>query len=247
MKVIRCTQGDETWHETRCGRVTASRLKDVLSFTKSGEPTAKRNEYMMEVVCELLTGQTARHFVTPEMQRGIETEPLARGAYEVKSGHDVELVGIAIHETIDRFCASPDGVIRPNGLLEIKCPTTFKHVSWMLENRVPDEHGPQCYGQLSVWEMDFDDFFSFDDRLPFRHQQFQARLWRNEQIIAGLEDSVRSFLQEVDDFIGKLDGLNPEIIAAIPQLEHPEELLSADDIDAEFARMERLASEAQPS
>ena len=47
-------QRTEEWHKARLGKVTASRVADVLAKIKTGEAAARKN-YKMELVVQRLT------------------------------------------------------------------------------------------------------------------------------------------------------------------------------------------------
>ena len=206
-------QGSAEWLHARCGRCTGSRVKDALDFMQNGLPSAKRKKYLRDCVAERLTGLATTHFVNDAMIWGSETEQFARAAYEVKTGNDVVLVGMAIHPEIPMFSASPDGYIGTDGILECKCPTTGTHIDWLRMVGVPKEHQPQCYAEMACSGRDWVDFVSYDPRLTrsaARHQLVVRRLERDDKRIAEMEAGVRQFLQEVDDLIGELDRRSPE-------------------------------------
>lgn len=206
MKIVACTQDDATWHATRLGRITASRVKDALAFGKDLKPLKIRSDYMMKLLCERLTGETSRNVVTPEMIRGTEEEKFARAAYEVANRVSVNEYGIAIHRDFDWYAASPDGIIEKAGGVELKNPTTLKHLTWKLEGVLPSEHALQCHSLIDVWELDFLDFFSYDSRLPTHLAEFQApRLWRDDRLIAGMHEGLKTFHQELEDWQGLLN------------------------------------------
>ena len=72
-------QGSEEWHQQRLGKITASRVSDVMAKTKTGYGASRKN-YMMELLCQRLTGSREEGFTSAAMQRGTELEPLARSA-----------------------------------------------------------------------------------------------------------------------------------------------------------------------
>ena len=84
-------QGTPEWHQMRLGKVSASRMADLLAKTKTGF-SASRAKYMAQLLCERMTGQPTEFFVTPAMQRGTEIEPVARAAYEAENLVSVEQV-----------------------------------------------------------------------------------------------------------------------------------------------------------
>ena len=133
--MLATVQGSEAWLRSRMGKVTASRVADVMAKTKTG-PSASRQSYMDQLVVEILTGQRADSFSSTAMQWGTDTEPLARAAYEARVGEFVDETGFHLHPRIEQSGASPDGLIG-EGLLEIKCPQLVD------AHRVPGEQeGP---------------------------------------------------------------------------------------------------------
>jgi hypothetical protein len=67
-------QKTHEWYAARLGKVTASRVADVLAKTKSGY-SASRQNYMAQLICERLTDTPTESFSSAAMQRGVELEP----------------------------------------------------------------------------------------------------------------------------------------------------------------------------
>ena len=222
--ILKIQQQTPEWLQERCGRVTGSRVADVMNRLKTGKPGAKRKNYLIELVSERLTGFAADHFVSDAMIHGTEQEPFARAAYEVDTGNEVDKVGMAIHANIEGFSSSPDGAIGKDGLFEAKCPNTTTHIEWMLDGEVPEEHKDQMYAEMACWERDWVDFVSFDPRVPPNVQLFVKRLPRDDKRIAEIEFSVIEFLAEVDEMVARLNGLHPL----------KEQLRKSVDMDAEM-------------
>lgn len=103
-------QRSDEWFAQRLGRVTASKVKDVMAKGRSGAPSATRQNYMMQLLCERLTGKREEGFTSAAMQRGTDLEPIARSAYEFNAGVMTIETGLIIHPRIDGFAASPDGL-----------------------------------------------------------------------------------------------------------------------------------------
>ena len=190
-------QRTEEWHKARLGKVTASRVADVLAKIKTGEAAARKN-YKMELVVQRLTGEPGESFTNAAMEWGTATEPQARMAYEAHTGNFVEEKGFIDHPTIEGFGCSPDGVVG-EGLIEIKCGNTATHIDWLLDGKAPSRHIPQMMAQMACTGAKFCDFVSFDPRVPEDLQIFVIRVERDEEYIAEMEKEVKLFLQEVDD------------------------------------------------
>jgi len=216
--LINCIHRSPEWMEARRGLVTASRCADVLALLKrkDGEAAARKN-YRMELAIEILTGQTFPHYVSQEMQWGIEQEPFARAAYEIKRNTLVETCGFYVHPTVDRFGASPDSLVGSEGLAQFKCPSTATHLTWMLEGVLPVEHAPQMLAELACTGRHWNDFVSFDPRLPEHLQLFIRRMERrdHEAHIAQLEQEVQRFNRELDTMLAELPQAGQLIVSAL--------------------------------
>lgn len=199
-------QGTPEWLAERCGKITASRIADVMATLKSGQPAASRVNYCAELVAERLTGVPTESFDTPAMRWGRECEPLARSAYEAHTGQLVEQVGLVMHPTITRSGASPDGLIGTDGLIEIKCPQIDTHVQIKIKQDIPQRYVYQMLWQMECTGRNWCDFMSFNPRLPYRHQMFVKRLHRDDDALATLRKAVAEFDAEVDALIAKLEA-----------------------------------------
>jgi putative phage-type endonuclease len=198
-------QGTDEWKALRLGRVTASRVADVMAKTKTGY-SASRDAYMAQLICERLTGQVAESFKNAAMIHGTETEPLARAAYETFKDVLVDEVAFIEHPTIPMSGASPDGMIGDDGLVEIKSPQTNTHIEVLLSKKVPGKYITQIQWQLACTGRKWCDFVSFDPRMPEDLQLFVTRVERDDEKIAELEAGVIEFLNEVDQKIATLKG-----------------------------------------
>jgi putative phage-type endonuclease len=196
-------QGSDQWFEARIGKVTASRVADVIAKTQSGFAASRAN-YMAQLVCERLTGQREEFFISGAMQHGTDTEPLARAAYESLKDVLVDEVGFVPHPSIEMAGASPDGLVGDDGLLEIKCPNTATHIDTLLSQTVPSKYNTQMQFQMACTGRLWCDFVSFDNRLPEELQLFVKRVPRDDVFIKQTEDAIVKFLAELDDKINKL-------------------------------------------
>ena len=204
MRIIDFPQGSAEWLASRAGKVTASRVADVMAKIKTGEAAARR-DYKAQIVAEILTGMPqADSYINAEMQFGIDTEPLARAAYEAETGAIVEQVGLVQHPTIDRAAASPDGLVEASGLVEIKCPKVATHLTYLLDGVAPAKYQPQMLWQMACCEREWCDFASFRPDLPPELQLFVVRFPRDNKRIQEMEAEVVVFLSEVDELLTKL-------------------------------------------
>jgi len=199
-------QGSPEWFAQRLGKVTASRVADVIAKTKTSYSTSRDN-YMAQLVCERMTQTVAESYSNAAMQWGTETEPLARAAYEAHADVLVDEVAMITHPTIEASGASPDGLVGDDGLVEIKCPNTATHIDTLLSQTVPSKYNTQMQWQMACTGRQWCDFVSFDPRLPTELQLFVKRVPRDNAYIQMLEEEVKKFLVELDGKIMKLNEL----------------------------------------
>ncbi len=196
-------QGTPEWFAQRLGKVTASRVADIIAKTKTGV-AASRGNYLAQLVAERLTGQAADSFKSGAMQHGTETEPMARMAYETETGQMVTEVAMIQHPKIEMAGASPDGLVGDDGLVEIKCPNTSTHIATLMADKSPSGYMAQMQWQMACTGRAWVDFVSFDPRMPEDMQLFIKRVPRDEKLIAEYETEVVKFLAEVQETVDKL-------------------------------------------
>ena len=202
-------QRTEEWFQQRLGKVTASRISDVIAKTKTGVSTSRQN-YLVQLVSERITGKKGDSFVNQAMLDGIERESAARALYERTRGVSVTEVGFFDHPVIKNSGASPDGAVNAEedgkyaGLIEIKAPIETTHTNTIISKSVPSKYIPQMQWQLACTGAKWVDFVSYNPNFPEELQLFVARVDRDDTYIAELEAEVIKFLDEVEQTIIKL-------------------------------------------
>lgn len=127
---------------------------------------------------------------------------------------DVAQIGFVEHPTIKMSGASPDGLTPDNGLIEIKCPGSAKHIETLLTERIDEKYLKQMAWQLACTGRSYVDFVSYDPRLPAEMQLFMRRVPRDQALINALEAEAKDFLSEVDETISQLTAKFSEVEAA---------------------------------
>ena len=199
--IVECEQRTPEWFAARAGILTATGAADMLAKTlKSGGEPASRRDLRTRLVVERLTGQPAEEngYVSPEMKRGTELEPLALAAYEAATGALVQSVGFIKHATLPIGC-SPDGVIgNLEGGVELKCPKSATHLGYLRHpGKCPAEYVPQITHTLYVTGAPWWDFVSFDPRFPEPLQLFRVRVFAADLNLTAYGQMVDAFLADV--------------------------------------------------
>jgi len=197
-----CEQGSSEWHKLRLGRITASKMKDVLSKGRGTAPSKTAESYMMELLAERLTGEPKPFFENDAMRWGTETEPQARAMYELKSGNTVKEVAFIAEG--DHLGVSPDGLIGDDGMLEIKCPTTITQIRRALTDNYSNDYYEQIQMQLWIAQRQWCDFLSFDPRLDVDAGYLLQRVERDEEFIKNMEEKTGLFITKMNDLYEQL-------------------------------------------
>ncbi len=205
-------QRTHSWHQARLGCVTASRIADVTARTKSGYGAA-RQTYVRQLLAERISGMPTETIASPAMRWGTQVEPFAVAAYEELTQTETLTASFIRHPDLEFTGASPDRLIAEDGLLEVKCPTTPKHIDTLLSGHIAERYVLQMQWQMACTGRSWCDFVSFDPRVPPDYQCFVTRVERDDEVIAWLEAEAASFLLEVEH---RLDALS----AARPALPH---------------------------
>jgi len=200
-----CTQGSFEWHQLRLGKITGSRLKKMM---------AKDNLSLIdELIAEEQVGiADDDEFVSDEMQRGIDMEPLAIQEYSNITGNTVEHPCILQSEDWPILFQSPDGCIKGaseggfEGAVEVKCPKTKTHIKYIRMGKIPNEYKEQVWSYFLVNpDLKWLDFVSYDPRLTVKP------IWIHRVTREELAEELQTAVAELEKFIAKLDKYKSEI------------------------------------
>lgn len=191
-------QGSPEWFSARRGNVGASSVYKVMAKGQG----KTRKQYMTDLLIERLGGQV-ESFSSASIERGNEMEPLARSAYEVETDSIVAECGFIMHPELDRFGASPDGLVGDDGLIEIKCPNTSTHIDFIRSLKPSGQYIWQMQAQMACTGRKWCDFVSYDDRLPGLEFQ-KVRVLRDDE-------KIKQMLTEINVFLHELEALEVEM------------------------------------
>ena len=203
-------QGSDEWFAARMGKITASRLGDIMRKTRYGESTYKA-KVRLELAIERITGKSASSVVMNKaMYDGVEREPDARKLFEAVTQKEVALCGSFDHPTIPNTSASPDGLLRgENACLELKCPTHATHAKNLMSDTMDKRYLYQVQHQIQCTESDYAYFASYHPDFPPELRLKWVRVEKDDSVIKSLEEEIRAFDISIEDLIIKIkDGGN---------------------------------------
>jgi putative phage-type endonuclease len=186
------------WFAARLGKVTASKIADVMASGRAGAPSITRANYLAQLLCERLTGRPTEGFTSDAMQHGTDNEPIAINAYEMAQDVIVNPIGFVDHPSIAMSGASPDGLVGNEGLIEVKCPNSATHLASLKGGSIDGRYVKQMQWQMACTGRKWCDFVSFDPRMPDHMQLHVQHVRRDDEMIAQIETAVCEFLAELD-------------------------------------------------
>ena len=186
------------WFAARLGKVTASKIADVMASGRAGAPSVTRANYLAQLLCERLTGRPTEGYTSHEMQHGTDNEPIAINAYEMAQDVIVSPIGFVDHPSIAMCGASPDGLVGDEGLIEVKCPNSATHLATLKGAEIDGRYMKQMQWQMACTGRAWCDFVSFDPRMPDHMQLHVQRVPRDLEMIAQIEVAVSAFLADLD-------------------------------------------------
>jgi hypothetical protein len=199
MIIHQVTQGTPEWHQLRCGKITSSRMKQLVKSDN------------LSLIDELIAEQElgyyeADDYTSPEMEWGTDHEAQAIEQYESMTGVSVTRVGMLQSERYDLLTVSPDGLVGDDGAVEVKCPKTKTHVRYIRMGVIPAEYKPQVLQYFLVHDkLQWLDFISFDPRLE------RKPIWVKRVTRAELRLEIDDAWAMVDKFVTKLNKYKEEI------------------------------------
>ncbi len=195
MKIYQINQNSEEWFELRKGKFTASDAQAIATNGKGLETLVYKK------VSERLARGTEPPYTNLDMERGHELEEMARVGYELETGNTVTVVGFC--ELDENTGASPDGMVDPEGLVEIKCKIGPIFVKEMLTASVDSEHEWQMQMQMWVTDRQWCDYVVFNPN--FSRNLIIKRVMRNEDKITKIKAGVESGKTMISSILEKIN------------------------------------------
>ena len=190
-------QGSDEWLQIRCGLLTASEMKHILTPTLKVANNDKTRAHAYELAFQRITQYVEPQYVSDAMLRGQEDEIYARVAYAEHYAPVTETGFITCDRWGFTIGYSPDGIVGDDGLIEAKSRCGKYHVQTVATNEVPDDYVMQIQTALLVTGREWIDFVSYWPKLPL----FVKRVHRDEAYIARISVSVEDFNNELDALV----------------------------------------------
>jgi putative phage-type endonuclease len=200
-------QGTDAWHDARRGIVTASVVGRLINPTLKVADNDYSRGITAALIAERIAGWTEPSYTNADMWRGVECEPIARGAYTQHYAPAVECGFLRRDEPTWSLGYSPDGLVGDDGLIEIKAPRAKGHVATILADNVPAQYMAQCQAGLLVTGRKWLDFVSFCGGLPLYVKRIEPDPRWLEVIVAAVEKFETTAAEMVAAYTEATEGL----------------------------------------
>lgn len=209
--IVDCEQGTPEWKKARAGRVTASRMADLLAKGKG----ISRQKYLGQIIAERDSGEPSEmSFKSASMEWGTQQEEDAATLYEWEYETRLTKVGFVIHPAIELSGCSPDRLCGDEGIVQIKCPDTHTHIETFMTDEIDSRYLKQMQWEMACTHSKWCDFVSFDPRVKQERRLFVKRIRRDPAAIVAMQAEVQAFLREVDETIKQLDRKSEQMRAS---------------------------------
>jgi hypothetical protein len=193
MKTLTCPQGSTEWALARAGVVTASDADALVSPKWEVRKGQGVRTYLHEKLAGRVMGWEGDGGGTHAMDQGRVMETMARPWYSFQFGVDIKEVGFCLSDDGKIGC-SPDGLIGEDSGIEIKCPTSPKHLQHLLGQKVPDEYLAQVHFSMYVTGRPSWVFVSYNPHLP----PLVVKAVRSPEADAAFDAALKEFIPALD-------------------------------------------------
>jgi len=190
-----CEQGTDQWLSIKAGKLSATKIGNVVTPTGAPVTGAKRREHIERLAAERIARRCTEQFVSWQMREGTEKEPHARNLYALEEGVDVFQCGFILPHEGAQYGYSPDGVC-PTRLAEIKCIQPVAYRRAVHSDKLPADYRLQ--DQFGMWvtgigEIDHIWYATDGDCRPV-YRMYEA----DANLHAAFAEHVPAFMAEVD-------------------------------------------------
>lgn len=203
MKIIPVVQNSLEWLVARAGIPTASEFDNLLTPKFEPRKGQMPESYLAQKLAERWLGGPLPSFQNLDMEFGQILESEAKPYYTLMCDEEITPCGLAITDDGKIGC-SPDGLINPDGGIEIKCPEAKTHVKYLMAGKLPDDYILQVHGAMFVTGRKWWKFLSYRRKFP----AYMTLVERDEKINSVIYETLATFCERLDAGFKRLCDMN---------------------------------------
>ena len=188
-------QGSDEWLKARCGLLTASEMKLIITPTLKVAKNDKASAHLYELLAQRITGHVEPHYISDDMVRGQVDEIEARMLYAKHYAPVEELGFVTNDEWGFTLGCSPDGLVGDDGMIECKSRRQKFQAATIINNEVPEEYEIQIQTALLVTGRAWCDFVSYCGGMPM----VTIRMKADAKIQAAIVNAATVFEESMAD------------------------------------------------
>ena len=205
-------QGTEQWYAARCGLLTASEMKNIITPAKlQYASNDKERGHLYELLAQRITNYVEPHYVSDDMMRGQADEVDAKCAYEKHYAKVTDCGFLTNDKWGFTLGYSPDALVGDDGLIEIKSRRQKYHLETMLAGTMPDEFRIQVQTGLLVSERKWCDFISYCGGMPM----FVRRIAADKVIQDSIVEAAAHFHNKMSENLIKYSEIAGKFIPTV--------------------------------
>jgi predicted phage-related endonuclease len=159
-------QGSDEWFALRCGRLTASEMRFLVTPTLKVDGNDKERSHLYELLAQRVTSYVEPSYVSSDMLRGQEDEIHARAKYAEHHAPVQECGFVTNDQWGFTIGYSPDALVGDDGLIEAKSRRQKYQAQTIIEGKMPDDYLIQVQTALMVTGRKWVDFISYCGGMP---------------------------------------------------------------------------------
>ena len=182
-------QGSDEWLAARCGLLTASEMKLIITPTLKATSNDKERAHLFELCAQRITKYVEPRYISDDMLRGQADEVEARILYAAHYA-PVKNVGFITNDRWGFIIGySPDGLVNDDGAIECKSRRQKYQIETITSLTMPEEYAIQIQTGLLVSERQWIDFISYSGGLPM----ITLRIWPDEKVQSAIIEAASAF------------------------------------------------------
>jgi hypothetical protein len=183
-------QCSEAWYAARCGLLTASEMKNIITPAKlQYAQNDKEKAHLYELLAQRITKFVEPHYVSDDMMRGKDDELDAKRYYSEHYAPVQDCGFITNDKWGFTLGYSPDGLVSDEGVIEVKSRRQKYHVETIRRGKMPEDFLIQVQTGMLVSERSWCDFISFCGGLPM----FTLRITADEKVQKAIVEAASIF------------------------------------------------------
>lgn len=193
-------QGSEEWFAARCGLLTASEMKHIITPAKLQYATNdKERTHLYELLAQRVTRYVEPHYVSDDMMRGKDDEVDAKIAYEKHYAKVTDMGFITNDKWGFTLGYSPDGLVGDDGAIECKGRRQHFQIETILGDTMPAQFGIQVQTGLLVSERKWCDFISYCGGM----HMLTLRVYADEKVQTAIVDAAAMFHAKLGEMLAQ--------------------------------------------